>query len=99
MALRYEQEIKDDLAGKNEALSALAERLAGWTASDPVPIAELTAALEDARAAVHDCSVVLENHFRGLIPIAPETLGEAIIVLRAADSVVAAVAGALTPRQ
>jgi hypothetical protein len=99
MALQYEQEIKDDLAGKSETLSLLAERLAGWTASDPVPIAALIEALEEARAAVRDCAVVLENHFGGLIPLAPETLGKAIIVLRAADSVVAGVAGALTPRR
>jgi hypothetical protein len=99
MALLYEQEIKNDLVGKNETLAAQARRLDGWTASDPVPIAELMAALEEARAAVRDCAVLLENHFGGLIPLAPETLGEAMIVLRAADVVVAGVVAALTPRR
>ncbi len=99
MALQYEQEIKDDLARKNVTLAALARMLRGWTASDPVPVVELMAALEEARAALRDCAVVLENHFGGLIPLAPETLGEAMVVLRAADAVIAGVIGALTPRR
>jgi hypothetical protein len=99
MALQYEQEIRDDLTGKNDALTVLAQRLGGWSAREPVPVAEVMAALAEARAAVRDCAVVLENHFGGLIPLAPETLGEAILVLRAADSVVAAVTGALRPRR
>ena len=57
MALQYEQEIKDDLARKNVTLAALARMLRGWTASDPVPVVELMAALEEARAALRDCAV------------------------------------------
>lgn len=98
MSLLYEQEIRDDLERKTLRLAGLEHKLRGWTASHPVPITELTAALEEARAVVRDSAVVLENHFSGLIPLAPETLGDTILVLRAADGLVARVIEALTPR-
>jgi hypothetical protein len=99
MSLLYEHEIREDLAHKQESLAALERRLVGWTASHPLPVAELVAALEEARAAVRDCAVLLENHFGALIPLEPETLGEATLVLRAADALIARVTEALTPRR
>ncbi len=99
MGLLYEREIRDDLARKSERLAAREGTFRGWTASDPVPAAGLAAALDEARAAVRDCAVLLENHFGGLIPLEAETLGEATIVLRAADAVIARVIEALTPRR
>ncbi len=99
MGLLYEEEIKGDLEQKMAALAAFEQALQGWTGSAPVPVAELMAALEEARAAVRDCAVCLENHFGGLIPLEPETLGETVLVLRAADGVVGRVLEALTPRR
>ncbi|MGO8919665.1 MAG: hypothetical protein ACLQJR_27515 [Stellaceae bacterium] len=99
MGLLYEQEIKGDLEQKSAALAAFEQALRGWTATDPMPVAELMAALGEARAAVRDCAVCLENHFGGLIPLEAETLGEAVIVLRAADAVIERVVEALTPRR
>lgn len=99
MGLLYEAEIKRDLAQKSVALAALERRLGAWTGSAPVPIAELMAALEEARAAVRDCAVCLENHFGGLVPLGAETLGETILLLRAADALVARTIEAWTPRR
>jgi hypothetical protein len=98
MSLLFEQEINEDLARKGETLAALERTLSGWTASNPVPVAELMAALEEARATMRDCAVVLENHFGGHIPLAVETLNKTTTTLRAAEAVVARVIEALTPR-
>lgn len=99
MGLLYEQEIKRDVAQKNAALATLEHRLRGWTGIAPLPVAELMAALEEARAAVRDGAVCLENHFGALIPLEAETLGDIILLLRAADAVVGRVIEALAPRR
>lgn len=97
MSLLYEQEIKRDLAQKNTALAALEHKLRGWTGTVPVPVAELRSALEEARGAVRDGAVCLENHFSGLIPLEAETLGDILLLLRAADAVVERAIEALAP--
>ncbi|HXZ00432.1 MAG TPA: hypothetical protein VEI03_10555 [Stellaceae bacterium] len=99
MGLLYEVEIKRDVAQKTAALTALERGLRGWTGGAPVPVAELMAALEEARAAVRDGAVCLENHFGGLIPLDAETLGDILLLLRAADAVVGRVSEAMTPRR
>jgi hypothetical protein len=99
MGLLYEQEIRHDVTQKSAGLTALEHRLRGWTAAAPLPIAELMAALGEARAAVRDGAVCLENHFGGLIPLEAETLGDILILLRAADAVIERVIEALAPRR
>jgi hypothetical protein len=99
MGLLYEEEIKGDLEQKMAALAAYEQALRGWTGSAPAPVAELMAALDEARAAVRDCAVCLENHFGGLIPLEAQTLGETVLVLRSAEAVVARVVEALVPRR
>jgi len=93
----YEEEISADLARKGEGLAALERALHGWNAGSPAPLAEVMATLEAARAAVRDCAVCLENHFNGLIPLQPQTLGQTIVVLRAADAVLGRAREALVP--
>lgn len=99
MGLLYEQEIKRDVAQKSAALTSLERRLRGWTATAPLPVATLMAALEEARAAIRDGAVCLENHFGGLIALEAETLGDIVLLLRAADAVVERVIEALAPRR
>jgi len=94
----FEMEIEAELVRKSDELTALERALQGWGVGSPVPLAKVTAAMEAARAAVRDCAVCLENHFNGLIPLRPSTLGQTIVVLRAADAVLARAGEALVPR-
>jgi len=98
MSLGIEQEIREDLAGKLQSLEALHRALARELRALPPPTPEeLVRALELASASIKDCAVYQENHFGDLIPLRDETLGETILVLRAAEALIKDVTAALLP--
>jgi len=98
MSKRIEPEIREDLTSKLKGLEALHGTLAHKLRAQPKPPPKtLVEALELASASVRDCAVYQENHFGGLISLAPETLGDSILVLRAAETVIKDVISALLP--
>jgi hypothetical protein len=97
MALRFEHEIRQDLIGKVRQLEDLHRMLARQFGPEPLPAADTAAALELAAATVRDCAVCQEDHFGGLIALEPATLGETIVALRAAETIIKDVIACLLP--
>ena len=93
----FEHEIREELTRKIAALEAAHDALRGRVGTEPLPVAELFRALELAAATVRDCAVCQEDHFGGLIRLQPETLGDTIVALRAAEALTRDVAAILLP--